>query len=112
MPSSGDIVRLDFGVPEGREAGFPRPAVVVTADAVLKHNPTVVQVVPLTSRIRGYASEVLIRAHEADGLDHDSSAQCQHVRSVAATRLGPCVGAVSGIQLRQIRETLGLLLDL
>jgi mRNA-degrading endonuclease toxin of MazEF toxin-antitoxin module len=35
MPSSGDVVVLDFGLPQGHEADFPRPAVVMTADKVL-----------------------------------------------------------------------------
>ncbi len=33
MPTSGDVVDLDLGAPEGREAGFRHPAVVVTAAA-------------------------------------------------------------------------------
>ena len=112
MPTSGDVVRLDFGVPQGSEAGFPRPGVVVTAAKVMEHHPTVVQVVPLTTTIRGYDSEVLIEAGPTTGLDRDSSAQCQHIRSVAASRLGRPIGAVSSRQLRQIRETLALLLDM
>jgi mRNA-degrading endonuclease toxin of MazEF toxin-antitoxin module len=36
-----------------------RPAVVVTANRVLGAGPRVVQVVPLTRRLRGYESEVL-----------------------------------------------------
>lgn len=111
MPTSGDIVSLDFGVPHGSEAGFPRPSVLVTATVVLKHNPTVVQVVPLTSTMRGYGSEIPIEADVTNGLDHDSVAQCQHIRSVAASRLGPTIGAISSVQLRQIRETLALILD-
>ena len=35
MPISGDVVDLDLGVPEGREAGFGHPAVVVTAQRIL-----------------------------------------------------------------------------
>lgn len=112
MPTSGDVVRLDFGLPQGSEAGFPRPAVVVTAANVMKHGPTVVQVVPLTATIRGYDSEVLIEAEDTNGLGQDSSAQCQHLRSVAASRLGPMIGTITSAQLRQIRETLALLLDL
>ena len=112
MPTSGDVVRLDFGLPQGSEAGFPRPAVVVTAARVMKRHATVVQVVPVTSTIRGYDSEVLIEASSANGLDQDSSAQCQHIRSVAISRLGPTIGLISTVQLRQIRETLGLLMDL
>jgi len=36
---AGDLIQVDFGVPAGREPGFVRPAVVVTADAVLAFEP-------------------------------------------------------------------------
>ena len=52
MPSSGDVVELDLGTPEGREAGFRHPAVVVTAQRILDAEPSVIHVVPLTSTIR------------------------------------------------------------
>ena len=35
MLSSGDVVALDLGVPEGHEAGFAHPAVIVTAQLLL-----------------------------------------------------------------------------
>jgi mRNA-degrading endonuclease toxin of MazEF toxin-antitoxin module len=35
MQISGDIVNLDLGRPEGREAGYLHPAVVVTAQRIL-----------------------------------------------------------------------------
>ena len=54
MPNSGDVVDLDLGAPEGREAGFRHPAVVITAQRVLDASPTVVQVVPLTSTLGGF----------------------------------------------------------
>ena len=56
MPTSGDVVDLDLGVPEGREAGFRHQAVVVTAQRILDANPSVIHVVPLTSTIRRFHS--------------------------------------------------------
>jgi len=35
MPTSGDVVDLDLGTPEGREAGDLHPAVVPTAQRIL-----------------------------------------------------------------------------
>ena len=112
MPISGEIVLLDFGVSQGHEAGIPRPAVVVTANDLLDEGTPIVQVVPLTSTIRRYQAEVLVEPDPTNGLDVDSAAQCQHIRSVATSRLGHVIGTISPAQLRQIRETLALLLDL
>jgi mRNA-degrading endonuclease toxin of MazEF toxin-antitoxin module len=48
---AGDIVRVDFGVPQGSEPGFVRPSVVITADLVLAQNPTTLHVVPVTHNL-------------------------------------------------------------
>lgn len=112
MLSSGDVVPVDLGVPHGHEAGFPRPAVVVTAQRVLDHDPTVVQVVPLTSTLRGYESEVPVGAGESSGLSQRSSAQCQHLRAVARSRIGDTLGNVGTAQLAAVRDTIAALLDL
>ena len=90
MLTSGDVVRLDLGVPEGHEAGFLHPAVVVTAQRILDAVPSVVQVVPLTSRLRGFQTEVVVEPDEHNSLTAASAAQCQHLQSVASSRIGPC----------------------
>lgn len=112
MLTSGDVVVLDLGTPIGSEAGHVRPAVVVTAQRVLAQGPSVVQVVPLTRTVRGHAAEVTVTSDRDNGLDVDSAAQCQHVRAVATTRVGQRLGNVGPLALRQIRETLAVLLDL
>jgi mRNA interferase MazF len=111
MLTSGDVVFADLGTPIGRESGYRHPAVVVTAQRLLNASPSVVQVVPLTSALRAFGSEVQIEADRQKGLDHPSSAQCQHIRAVAAVRLGDPVGNVGTAALAQIREVLGLILD-
>lgn len=112
MPSSGDVIEVDLGVPTGSEAGLRRPVVVVTAEQVLAARPSVVQVVPLTRTLRGYLSEVTVLADEVNGLHADSAAQCQHVRAIATGRITATLGNVGSTVLIQIRETLATLLDL
>lgn len=112
MLTSGDVVVVDFGSPQGREAGFVRPTVLVTAQAVLDGEPNVVHVVPLSSRVRGLGSEVVIGPDDRNGLDVESVAQGHHVRSVAASRIHEVRGNVGPVTIAQIRETLGLILDI
>lgn len=83
MLTSGDVVDLEFGTPEGREAGFRHPAVLVTAQRILDAQPSVVHVIPLTSTIRGFSSEITIEPDEANGLAVVSAAQCQHIRAIS-----------------------------
>lgn len=112
MLTSGDVVLVDLGVPAGHEAGFPRPAVIITAQRVLAHEPSVVQVVPLTSTVRGYESEVPIEPDDANGLDGRSAAQCQHLRSVSRSRITERRGTVGAAALAAVRGTVATLLDL
>ena len=112
MPSSGDVVDLDLGAPEGREAGFLHPAVVVTAQRVLDASPSVVHVVPLTSTLRGFHSEVVIEPDDSNDLSVASAAQCQHLRAVSLRRTSNVRGNVGAVALAQIRETIAALLDL
>lgn len=45
MLTSGDVVALDLAISSGREAGFGRPAVVVTAQHLLDGTPNVVRMI-------------------------------------------------------------------
>jgi mRNA interferase MazF len=112
MPSSGDVVDLDLGTPEGQEAGFRHPAVVVTAQRILDAGPAVVHVVPLTSTLRGFHSEIVIEPDAANGLSSASAAQCQHLRAISPRRMLTVRGNVGPVALTQIRETIATLLDI
>lgn len=112
MLTSGDVVELDLGIPEGSEAGFRHPAVVVTAQRILNAEPTVIQVVPLTTTLRNFASEITIASDETNGLRAESAAQCQHVRAISTRRVDKVRGNVGPASLSQIRDTIGLILDI
>ena len=112
MPTSGDVVDLDLGLPEGREAGFRHPAIIVTAQRTLDANPSVVHVVPVTTTIRTFLSEVVIEPDAHNGLVDLSAAQCQHLRSVSTTRVLAVRGNVGAAALAQVREGIALILDL
>ena len=108
---AGDVVRIDFGVPAGSEPGFVRPAVIVTADAVLQAKPRTVHVVPVTSNVaRDLPTDTAV---VAAGLTLASVAQC-HRCIVASTErlLGDGLGSLGASALAQIRVVFGDLLDI
>ena len=70
-----------------------------------------VHVVPLTSKLRGFASEIEINPDRANGLQKISSIQCQHIRAAARGRIENSRGNVGSSVLAQIREVLALILD-
>ena len=111
MLMPGDVVRLELGAPTGSEAGLQRPAVVITAGQILRGGPNVVQVVPLTTTLRNSGAEVTLDPDPGNGLREPSAAQCQHIRSVATTRIASHLGNVGPAALQQIKSTVAILID-
>jgi len=106
---SGDVVGVDFGTPIGSEAGFVRPAVVITADAFLRFRPTVVFVAPLTTTQRSFPSHIEIEADDRNGLALTSFAQVEQLRSVAIERCDPSGGNVGPTATVQILDVLAMI---
>lgn len=111
MLTPGDVVELDLGAPSGAEAGLRRPAVVITAERILHGGPNVIQVVPLTRTIRDSGAEIVIEPDDHNGLEALSAAQCQHIRSVATTRVSALLGNVGPAVLQQIRGVITVIID-
>lgn len=112
----GDIRSVDLDPGRGSEANKRRPAVIVSNDAA---NSTagrlgrgVITVVPVTSNIeRVYPFQVLLPAAET-GLERDSKAQAEQVRSIAVERVGDRLGVVPHTLMLDIDEALRLHLHL
>jgi mRNA interferase MazF len=112
----GELRLVDLGPVLGSEAGKRRPAVVVSNDganaAATRLGRGVVTVVPVTSNTgRVYPFQVLLPA-AATGLDVDSKAQAEQVRSVSVARVTTAVGVVPAPLMDQIDDALRLHLSL
>ena len=108
----GDVVLIDFGVLVGSEAGFPRPAVLATADSFLRYSPSTVFVVPLTSTARSFPSHVEIEADPSNGLTARSCAFVEQMRAVAVERCSAPIGNVGAVAGRQILEVLAMIVGI
>jgi mRNA interferase MazF len=107
----GDIVLVDFDPGRSTEANKIRPAIVVTNDRANEHGSNVVAV-PLTSNTeRTYPFQLFLPA-EQTGLQHDSKAQVELLRSVGRGRLGRRLGSLPKSLLEQLDQRLRLHLDL
>jgi mRNA interferase MazF len=112
----GDIHAVDLGPTRGSEATKRRPAVIVSNDAAnasaTRLGRGVITVVPVTSNIAHiYPFQVLLAAAET-GLDVDSKAQAEQIRSIAVERLGARLGVVPHGVMLELDEALRLHLDL
>ena len=108
---AGDVIRVDFGVPRGSEAGFARAAVVVTATEILEHNPRTIQVVPITGNVtRRMRTELPLATRYPD---RESVAQTHLITTITTDALtGDTYDPVSATELAQIRELLADQLDI
>ncbi len=105
----GDIVTVDFGTPIGSEAGFRRPAVVLTADAFLRFRPTSVFAVPLTSTPRIFPSHIAISPDNTNALQVKSCALVEQLRAVAIERCSPPSGNVGPVVAHQLLDVLAMI---
>lgn len=112
----GEIRLVDLEPGRGSESNKRRPAVIVSNDGA---NATagrlgrgVVTVVPVTSNVaRIFPFQVMLRASDT-GLQLDSKAQAEQIRSVAVERIGSRVGVVPPAAMDAIGEALRLHLSL
>lgn len=112
----GEIRLVDLDPVRAGEANKRRPAVLVSNDGA---NTTaamlgrgVVTVVPVTTNVdRVYPFQVLIPAHQS-GLEHDSKAQAEQVRSVSVERVTDRIGTVPPEVMFEVNEALRLHLAL
>ena len=112
----GEIWLADLDPARGSEAAKQRPVVVVSNDganaAAGRMGRGVVTVVPITSSVeRVFPFQVLLPASET-GLDRDSKAQAEQVRSLDVTRLRVRIGAVPADAGAMLDDALRLHLDL
>jgi mRNA interferase MazF len=112
----GEIRWVDLDPARGAEAKKRRPAVIVSNDGA---NTTaqqlgrgVVTVVPVTTNVsRIYPFQVFLDA-QSTGLEHDSKAQAEQVRSVAVERVGGRAGVLGSEHLAVLDDALRLHLAL
>lgn len=82
----GDILLVNFSPTRESEANYTRPAVVLTNNAANANN-IVITVVPLTSNVERVYPFQLLLPHQRTGLNEDSKAQVEQIRSVALSRV-------------------------
>jgi mRNA interferase MazF len=108
----GDIHSVNLDPARGSEANKRRPAVIVSNDAA---NATagrlgrgVIMVVPVTSNVEHvYPFQVLLPAAQT-GLERDSKAQAEQIRSIDVERVGDRMGVVPHAIMLDIDEALRL----
>lgn len=103
VPDAGDLVWLDFNPQAGREQTGRRPALVLSAQR-FNLKTSLAFVCPITSKIKGYSSEVQLPA----GLPVHGAVLCSHLRSIDWQIRNPVlIGKAPDDVLLEVREIVG-----
>lgn len=104
IPDVGDVAWIDFDPQAGHEQAKRRPAVVLTPK-IYNEKAGLFICVPLSTKIKGYPFEVLIRG------DKESVALSDHVKSLDwNARRAEYKTKVSQDELKEIQKRIALLL--
>jgi mRNA interferase MazF len=105
MMQRGDVFLVNLDPVRGSEAGKTRPAVILQNDLANRSSPTVT-VIPISSKVgRLFPFQVRIPAGEG-GLEKESKALCEQIRTLASERLVQPLGRLSTQRLTEIRIAL------
>ena len=112
----GEIYLVNLDPAKRGEANKQRPAVIVSNDgantAAERIGHGVITVVPVTSIVeRIYPFQILIPVNSA-GLERESKAQAEQVRSISIERIGPVIGELPHALMEKLDEALRLHLAL
>jgi mRNA interferase MazF len=89
----GEIYYANLNPVVGSEQGGTRPVLVLSNDIGNAHSPTVV-VAPLTKQTKRHRLPVHVRIPKSCGLDADSLALAEQIRTIDRSRLGKFVGRI------------------
>lgn len=107
VPEAGDIVWLEFSPQAGHEQAGHRPALVLSPAAYNSKTGTML-CCPMTTQIKGYPFEVIIRSEDGSGAVLSDQVKNLDWRARKATPKGK----VSAEELDEVRAKISSLLGL
>jgi len=111
FPHRQEIWLASLSPTHGHEQAGTRPVLVVSHDSINAGPAELCIVIPITSKIRSIPSHIRIEPLEA-GLQLESAALCEAIRSVSKLRLIRRMGKISDSTMSEIDDVLRILLVL
>ncbi len=100
-----EIWMADLNPANGREQAGYRPVVIVSGNVLNKYLDIVIAC-PLTTKIKNYKGNLLLKPTEENGLTRPSEVLVFHIRSLSKNRLVKKVGRITQNQLNEIKQGL------
>ena len=101
----GEIWKADLNPVRGSEQAGSRPVVILSGN-LLNQNLPIVIVVPLTTKVKGYKGNPILKPSEVTGLKSESEMLVFHIRSVSRDRLVKKLGSIGPSDLTLAMKTL------
>jgi mRNA interferase MazF len=101
----GDMYYANLNPTVGSEQGDFRPVLVVQNNAGNSHSPTTV-IVPITRNLNKTSLPTHVGIPRESGLDSDSLALCEQIRTVDCSRMTSYIGHISGEVQAEIDDAL------
>ena len=99
----GEVRWYKFHAPDKK-----RPVVILTRTSVLEYLAEVT-VAPITTTIRDIPSEVVLTRE--DGVSKDCAVNCDHLQTVARSKLGALIAVLSAEKMIQVSKAVRFALD-
>jgi mRNA interferase MazF len=103
--NQGEIWYIDLNPVKGSEQAGYRPAVIISGNLLNKYLDVVI-VCPLTSKIKHYKGNIVLKPNRENGLREQSEILLFHIRSVSKARLIKRIGKISRSQVDELIENL------
>ena len=101
----GEIWQVYFDPVKGSEQRGNRPAVVVSGNTLNKYLNIVI-VCPLTTSIKNYEGNPILKPNNSNGLTKPSEIIVFHIRSLSKERFKKKIGIISENEMKTIKDTL------
>ena len=103
--NKGDIIVVGLDPTIGAEMNKTRPCLIVSPDEMNNALRTIT-VVPITSKARELPTRIMIRATRQSGLDVDSYAVLDQIKTIDKMRIMRVRGRIAESELMEVCETL------
>ncbi len=107
--NQGEIWQADLNPYKGSEQGGFRPVVILSGNLLNRYLPVVITA-PLTTKIKKYKGNPILKPSEANGLNNESELLVFHIRYISKDRLVKKIGKIKSHELELAINTLNDLL--
>lgn len=105
----GEIWLTDLNPVKGSEQSGTRPVVILSGNLLNTHLPLVI-CCPLTSKIKNYKGNIVLKPNSDNKLTQDSEILLFHIRSLSKDRLLRKIGCITKSDLELLKKSLNEIL--